>query len=205
MQGAGKLKDIRILYPGCTLTTAPVVLCFSSPQYPAPFFPFFLTVAGRFATLLDRFAMTITIASDHAGFEFKRLILGFLSEKDIEYVDFGTNNNDSVDYPDYAIKVAESVSKGEMDRGILICGTGIGMSIVANKFHGVRAALCHNAETAEASRRHNDANILVLGGRILDEKAALSIVEIWLETEFDGGRHQKRLQKIKEIENPAVE
>jgi ribose 5-phosphate isomerase B len=145
--------------------------------------------------------MTISIASDHAGFEFKRLILSYLSEKDIEYIDYGTNTNDSVDYPDYAIKVAESVSKDEIDRGILICGTGIGMSIVASKFHGVRAALCHDAKTAEASRRHNDANILVLGGRVLDEKVALSIIEIWLQTEFDGGRHQKRLEKIKELES----
>ncbi len=149
--------------------------------------------------------MTISIASDHAGFEFKRLILAYLSEKDIEYIDYGTTNNDSVDYPDYAIKVAESVSREEIDRGILICGTGIGMSIVANKFHGVRAALCHDAETAEASRQHNDANILVLGGRVLDEQVALSIVEIWLKTEFSGGRHQKRLEKIKELETLAGE
>ncbi|MFQ5779474.1 MAG: ribose 5-phosphate isomerase B [Nitrospiria bacterium] len=148
--------------------------------------------------------MKITIASDHAGFEFKRRIRRYLSEKNIEHLDVGTDNNDSVDYPDYAIKVAESVSKGEIDRGILICGTGIGMSIVANKFRGVRAALCHNATTAEASRRHNDANILVLGGRVLDEEEVLSIVEVWLQTDFDGGHHQRRLEKILEIEKSGV-
>ena len=144
--------------------------------------------------------MKISIASDHAGFEFKRRILQYLSEQEIEGVDLGTDNNNSVDYPDYAIKVAQLVSEGVIDRGILICGTGIGMSIVANKFSGVRAALCHNEATAAASRRHNDSNILVLGERVLTEKEALLIVEVWLHTAFDGGHHQQRLDKIKEIE-----
>jgi len=144
--------------------------------------------------------MKIAIASDHAGFGLKNRILRYLAEKKVETVDFGTDGRDSVDYPDYAIQVAESVSKGKLDRGILICGTGIGMSITANKFPGVRAALCHNAVTAEASRRHNDANILVLGERVLDEETAVHIVRIWLETDFEAGRHQRRLDKIRAIE-----
>ena len=144
--------------------------------------------------------MKLYIASDHAGFGLKSRILRYLAEKHIESIDMGTNNGDSVDYPDYAIQVAEKISKDPGDRGILICGTGIGMSIVANKFPGVRAALCHDAATAEVSRRHNDANILVLGGRVLDEEKAVGIIQVWLETTFDGGRHQRRIDKIKEIE-----
>lgn len=144
--------------------------------------------------------MKITVASDHAGFEFKNRILRYLSENKIESIDLGTENNHSVDYPDYASKVAKLISEGEIDRGILICGTGIGMSIVANKFTGVRAALCHNLQTAEASRRHNDANILVLGGRVLTEDIGLSIVKTWLNTDFDGGRHKDRVDKIHAIE-----
>lgn len=144
--------------------------------------------------------MKLAIASDHAGFGLKNRILRYLSEKKVDAVDFGADGRDSVDYPDYAIQVAESVSKGKIDRGILICGTGIGMSITANKFPGVRAALCHNAVTAEASRRHNDANVLVLGERVLDEETAVQIVRIWLETDFEAGRHQRRLDKIRAIE-----
>jgi len=144
--------------------------------------------------------MKIIVASDHAGFEFKNHILRYLSDNKVETLDLGTENNHSVDYPDYASKVAKLISAGDVDQGILICGTGIGMSITANKFRGVRAALCHNLETAEASRRHNDANILVLGSRILTEATALSIVETWLNTPFDGGRHQNRVDKIHTIE-----
>lgn len=144
--------------------------------------------------------MKLAIASDHAGYGLKNRILRYLSEKKVNAVDFGTDGRDSVDYPDYAIQVAEAVSKGNLDRGILICGTGIGMSITANKFPGVRAALCHNAVTAETSRRHNDANVLVLGERVLDEETAVQIVRIWLETDFEAGRHQRRLDKIRAIE-----
>lgn len=144
--------------------------------------------------------MKLAIASDHAGYGLKNRILRYLSEKKVNAVDFGTDGRDSVDYPDYAIQVAEAVSKGNLDRGILICGTGIGMSITANKFPGVRAALCHNAVTAETSRRHNDANVLVLGERVLDEETAVQIVRIWLETDFEAGRHQQRLDKIRAIE-----
>lgn len=144
--------------------------------------------------------MKIAIASDHAGFGLKNRILRYLAEKGVEADDLGTDGRDSVDYPDYAMEVAGSVSKGKSDRGVLICGTGIGMSIAANKFPGVRAALCHNALTAEASRRHNDANILVLGERVLDEETAIQIVRIWMETDFEAGRHQRRLDKIRAIE-----
>lgn len=144
--------------------------------------------------------MKITIASDHAGFGLKSRILRYLTEKKVETADLGTAGRDSVDYPDYAVKVAKSVAQGASDRGILICGTGIGMSIAANKVPGVRAALCHNVATAEASRRHNDANVLVLGERVLDEETALQILETWLQSGFDAGRHQKRIEKIEAIE-----
>ncbi len=144
--------------------------------------------------------MKISIASDHAGFECKSRILQYLSENQVETIDLGTDGALSVDYPDYAVKVANLVSEGLIDRGILICGTGIGMSIVANKFPGVRAALCHNTETAKVGRGHNDANILVLGARGLAPDLALSIVAVWLKTPFDGGRHQRRLDKLQEIE-----
>lgn len=144
--------------------------------------------------------MKITIASDHAGFGLKSRILRYLTEKNLETSDLGPDGRDSVDYPDFAVKVAMSVSAGRSDLGILICGTGIGMSIAANKVPGIRAALCHNVATAEASRRHNDANVLVLGERVLDEATALQIVETWLQSEFDAGRHQKRIEKILAIE-----
>lgn len=145
--------------------------------------------------------MRISVASDHAGFDFKNHILKYLAENEIVGIDLGTDDSNSVDYPDYASKAAKLISSGEVDRGILICGTGIGMSIVANKFAGVRAALCHNEMTAEASRRHNDSNILVLGGRVLRDEAVISILKVWLRTPFDGGRHQDRIDKIHAIEN----
>jgi len=144
--------------------------------------------------------MKIAVASDHAGFKLKAQILAYLSENKVEALDLGPESEAAVDYPDYAAKVAEQVSTGAVAQGILICGTGIGMSMTANKFKGVRAALCHNEVTAEASRRHNDANILVLGGRVLSEDMALKIVEIWLHTPFDGGRHQNRVAKMTAID-----
>lgn len=149
--------------------------------------------------------MKTIVASDHAGFQLKSRILRYLSENKIEGIDLGTNDQGAVDYPDYALKVAELISTRAVERGILICGTGIGMSIAANKFKGVRAALCHNEATAEASRRHNDANVLVLGGRVLSEDMALKIVAIWLGTPFEGGRHQGRLDKITSIEKAQAE
>ena len=144
--------------------------------------------------------MKIAIASDHAGCELKESIAAFLKEKGIDVTDYGVDNPESVDYPDYGIKVADSVSKGRAEMGILSCGTGIGMSIVANKFPNVRAALCYDMYTARMSRLHNDANILVLGGRLLEKEVALLMVDTWLKTGFEGGRHQRRLDKISKLE-----
>ncbi len=143
--------------------------------------------------------MKIAIGSDHAGFELKEQIKKILDELKIPYVDYGTRDVQSVDYPDYAKQVAEAVQQGQ--RGILCCGTGIGMSIAANKFNGIRAAVCNDTFTAQLSREHNDCNVLVMGGRIIkDEKEASAVVKTWLETEFKGGRHQERLDKIKQME-----
>lgn len=144
--------------------------------------------------------MKIAIASDHGGRELKEKIIVLLREEGLEVIDYGVDNPESVDYPDYGIKVANAVSKGIAERGILSCGTGIGMSIVANKFPHVRAALCYDMFTARMSRLHNDANILVLGGRVLDKEVALMMVDVWLRTGFEGGRHQRRLDKISELE-----
>lgn len=143
---------------------------------------------------------TIAIASDHAGRELKEDIKLFLKEKDIEFVDLGTNDSSSVDYPDFGIAVAKKVSLGEIERGILVCGTGIGMSIVANKFVNVRAALVNDLYTVRMAKEHNDANVLVIGGRVVGKGLAREIVSTWLNTEFEGGRHQRRLDKIGEIE-----
>jgi len=148
----------------------------------------------------DELLMKVAIGSDHAGVTLKDRIGSFLSQLQIDCRDFGTNGQDPVDYPDYGAKVAEAVSVGDVDRGILVCGSGIGMSIVANKFPGVRAALCSDPQCAVSSRAHNDANVLVLGERVLDSQQGLDIVKAWLETPFDGGRHTRRLQKIAELE-----
>ena len=145
--------------------------------------------------------MKVAIGCDHAGMAMKNQILSVLKGLDMDIMDFGTNNEESCDYPDYGAKVSEAVSDGSVDRGILICGTGIGMSIVANKFPGVRAALCCEDYSAKMSRLHNDANILVLPGRIIESNAAKGIVKTWFETGFEGGRHQRRLDKIKAIES----
>lgn len=145
----------------------------------------------------------IAIASDHAGVDLKEEFINFLKSKyanDFQVTDMGTNGSDSVDYPDYGIKVSESVSIGESDLGILICGTGIGMSITANKFSNVRASLVHNVETASMSREHNNANVLVLGARVLASDLAKEILDVWLTTDFEGGRHQRRLDKITGLE-----
>ena len=145
--------------------------------------------------------MKIAIGSDHAGFGLKEDVLSLLKGSDHEVVDCGTNTTASVDYPDFGEKVSRMVSAGEADRGILICGTGIGMSMVANKFPNVRAALCNDLFSAKMSRLHNDANVLVLGGRIIGKDLAAEIVRTWLETSFEGERHMRRLQKIKKIED----
>lgn len=142
----------------------------------------------------------IIIGSDHAGFPLKENVREFLSEVGLEVVDMGTYSGESVDYPDFGAKVAEKVSSGEFARGILVCGSGVGMTIVANKFPDVRAVLCLDSETASMSRKHNDTNVLVLAGRRTDVETANIIVRIWLETEFEGGRHTRRLNKITDIE-----
>lgn len=145
--------------------------------------------------------MKIAVASDHRGFDIKDKILALLQELDFEVVDYGPESGDNVDYPEFAARVAQAVSEGQVDRGILICGTGIGMCIVANKFPGVRAASCHDDLTAEMSRLHNDANVLCLSGDLLGERLAHRMVEIWMKTEFEGGRHARRVQKIAEYES----
>ena len=144
--------------------------------------------------------MKIALASDHGGFRLKEAIKKDLEQKGYELVDFGTKDENSCDYPDFALPVARKVASGEFDRGILICGTGIGIGIVANKVKGIRAALCHDVFSAEACRNHNDANILTMGERIIGEGLALKIVDTFLNSEFEGGRHQRRIDKIKELE-----
>jgi len=144
--------------------------------------------------------MQIGMACDHGGFELKEELKRYLQSLGHEPLDLGTFNEDSVDYPDYGVLVAEKISKGEMEKGILICGTGIGMSILANKFRGVRAALANDLFSARFCREHTDANILVIGGRIVGKELAKEIVRVWLETPFLEGRHQRRLEKIKALE-----
>ncbi len=146
----------------------------------------------------------IVIASDHGGVDLKNEIVALIrDELGFAVEDKGAFSSDSVDYPDYGKMVAEAVSSGKAKRGILICGTGIGMSIIANKYPGVRAALCHNEDTARLSREHNDANILVMGGRVVDTELARNMVRIWFGTSFEGGRHQRRLDKIHAVETNA--
>ncbi|MBI5587566.1 MAG: ribose 5-phosphate isomerase B [Deltaproteobacteria bacterium] len=142
----------------------------------------------------------IAIASDHAGRELKEDLKEYLQSLGIEAHDMGANSDKSVDYPDYGIPLAEKVSAGEVARGVLICGTGIGMSILANKFRGVRAALVNDVYTARMAKEHNDANILVIGGRVVGKGLAREILKTWIEAIFEGGRHQRRLDKITEIE-----
>lgn len=142
----------------------------------------------------------IAIGSDHAGYNLKKIIIDFLQKNNYEVKDVGTYGTDSTDYPDYGLAVAEAVKSGECDKGIVVCGTGIGISITANKVPGIRAALCTNSLMAKLSRQHNDANVLALGGRIIGTELALDIVDTWINTEFLGGRHEKRVKKISDIE-----
>ena len=142
----------------------------------------------------------IAMGSDHAGVELKDFLVGVLRSKNIDVQDLGTHGSESVDYPDFGQLVSQQVSQGDADRGILICTTGIGMSILANKYPNVRAALVQNREAARSSREHNDANVLVLAGATTDAALAREILEIWINTPFAGGRHQRRLDKISEIE-----
>ncbi len=143
----------------------------------------------------------VVIGCDHAAYPLKEKVKDYLAGKGLDVEDVGTNSEKSVDYPDFGKKVASMVSNGNFMRGILMCGTGIGMSMVANKFSHVRAALCTEPFSAEMSRRHNDSNILVMGGRMTGETLAIEIVRVWLETPFDGGRHQERLNKFDTIDS----
>lgn len=144
--------------------------------------------------------MKVAIGADHGGVHLKVTIKALLDELNVAYTDFGTDSEDSVDYPDIAEPVAKAVAAGEYDRGILICGTGIGIGIAANKIAGIRAALCHDTFSAHASREHNNANILTMGERVIGPGLAGDIVKIWLATEFEGGRHERRVTKIAELE-----
>jgi ribose 5-phosphate isomerase B len=144
--------------------------------------------------------MKIAIGNDHRGGEVKRRIVSILQQLGHEVVDVGTDGKESVDYPDFAFQVATAVGEGRVDRGILICGTGIGMCIAANKVHNVRAAPCHDSITAEMSRRHNDANVLCLSGDLLGQELIDRMVRIWLSTDFEGGRHARRVEKIAKFE-----
>lgn len=144
--------------------------------------------------------MKIAIAADHAGFRLKEKIIGRLRDTGHETIDRGTNSTDSVDYPEYAIEVANLVVTGAAERGILICGTGLGMCIVANKVDGIRAVGPADVYQAEMSRRHNDANVLCLGERTMEEGVAFDIIDVWLKTPFEGGRHAERLDQISELE-----
>ena len=142
----------------------------------------------------------IAIASDHGGFSLKVDIVSFLKELGYEVNDMGPKNQNSVDYPDYGIRIAQAVTQNTDSRGIVICGTGIGMSIVVNRFPGIRGTLCSDLYTAKLCREHNDSNILIMGGRVVGHGLAREIVKVWLSTPFEGGRHQKRLDKINQFD-----
>lgn len=144
--------------------------------------------------------MKIAIACDHGGYALKEAVKAHLTEKGYEAVDFGTNSTESCDYPDFAAPAAKAVAAGECEKGIVICTTGIGVSIVANKVKGIRCALCSDPLSAEMTRRHNDTNMLAMGAGIIGQNLAMDIVDTWLATEFEGGRHQRRVDKIMALE-----
>jgi ribose 5-phosphate isomerase B len=143
--------------------------------------------------------MKIIIGSDHGGYELKQIVVNYLTQLGHQVEDIGTHSNESVDYPEYAVQVARSVTDGLSDRGILICGSGIGMCMTANRITGARAALVSEPYAARMSRRHNDSNILCLGGRLVGDQLALEIVSAWLQEEFEGGRHQRRVDLIEQL------
>lgn len=149
--------------------------------------------------------MRIALGADHAGVSLKKQVMHWLDLRHVPYQDFGTGDDESVDYPDFAESVARSVASGTCDRGILICGTGIGMAIAANKVGGIRAAPVSDVATARLSREHNDANVLALGARITEEATAHEIVDVFLDTPYGGGRHDRRLRKIIALEQQQVE
>jgi ribose 5-phosphate isomerase B len=157
-------------------------------------------MAGPAIALERRHNVRIAIGSDHAGFRLKQEIAGDLKGRGLSIDDLGTYDETSVDYPDFARAVAEAVARGEYDRGLLVCGTGIGVSITANKVRGVRAAVCSDTFSARMSREHNDANVLCVGARVVGVGLALDIVKTWLEASFEGGRHQGRVEKIMLVE-----
>lgn len=142
----------------------------------------------------------VALGADHAGLDLKEALKARLIERGHQVLDFGATTSESVDYPDYALQVAEAVAKGKAERGLLVCGTGIGMAMTANKVPGVRAAFCPDLFTARLSREHNDANVLTLGGRLMGRELAAEILQTWLATPFAGGRHQRRIDKIRAIE-----
>jgi RpiB/LacA/LacB family sugar-phosphate isomerase len=145
--------------------------------------------------------MKIALASDHAGYELKKAVADHLAGRKIDYVDFGCGPGEKVDFVDFGARAAGAVVAGECDRAVLVCGTGIGMGLVANKFKGIRATPCWNGYAAEMSRLHNDSNCLTLGGRVLAAEEGVRLVDIWLDTVFEGGRHAVRLAKVRDIEN----
>ncbi|RIK81593.1 MAG: ribose 5-phosphate isomerase B [Planctomycetota bacterium] len=147
--------------------------------------------------------MRIAVGSDHRGYNLKEQLIGLLRSKGHEVTDVGATGSESVDYPDFAALVARKVSAGAVDRGILICGTGIGMAIAANKFPGVRAAPCYDEVTAELSRRHNNLNVLCLSADMLSPRTVERMVEVWIATQFEGGRHERRVEKIHRFETPS--
>lgn len=149
--------------------------------------------------------MKIVLGSDHAGFELKADLRDYLVRQNIAIFDMGVAEETPADYPRIARAVAEKISRKEFERGVLICGSGIGMSIVANRFPGVRAALCHDLYTARVSREHNDANLLVLGGRLIGKELAREMIKVWLESVFQGGNHQRRLDQIESLDNEMRE
>ncbi|HOT05790.1 MAG TPA: ribose 5-phosphate isomerase B [Atribacter sp.] len=144
--------------------------------------------------------MKIALGCDHGGFELKEDLKNFLIEQGYEVIDYGTNSPEMIDYPDITFPLAKDVAKGKCERGIICCGTGVGVSIAANKVHGIRAANCHDTFSARASREHNNANILTLGGRVIGKGLAQEIVQVWLKSEFIEGRHLRRINKISDYE-----
>jgi ribose 5-phosphate isomerase B len=144
---------------------------------------------------------TIAIAADHAGFEEKEKLKTTLAEMGVEVEDMGTSSTDSVDYPDFALKVGRAVAHGDVDQGVLVCGSGTGMAIAANKVHGVRAAVAWSPDIARLAREHNNANVLALPARFISDEQAKEIVKAWFAADFDGGRHERRVEKISEMEN----
>jgi len=145
-------------------------------------------------------AKKIALAADHAGFEEKEKLKSALTDLGIDFVDMGTNSPDSVDYPDYALKVGRAVAKGEFDQGVLVCGSGTGMAIAANKVHGVRAAVAWSPDIARLAREHNNANVLSIPARFIGDDQAKEILKAWFAAEFEGGRHERRVEKIEEAE-----